>query len=153
MVWPDGSTHIVSDEAGEFTLDEDGNPSIVTGIVQDITERKKAEKALRESERVLASAQKIAHLGSWDWNPQTNEIYWSDELYEIHGREKTSGPPPMDGWLGYAVQPEDRDRLSHHIEDALAGKSPYDIEYRIFREDTQEERILHAMGEVDWDQE
>ena len=49
-------------------------------IVRDLTERKKAEKALRRSEASLAEAQRIAHIGNWVWDMRSNELYWSDEI-------------------------------------------------------------------------
>jgi PAS domain-containing protein len=65
--------------------DEAGAPLFWQGVLFDITERKEAEKALRRSEASLAEAQRMAHLGSWEWDPRTGELYWSDKTFRIYG--------------------------------------------------------------------
>jgi PAS domain S-box-containing protein len=85
VVWPDQSIHTVWAEPGELVLDAQGHPAFLTGIVQDITERKAAEHALRLSEERLNLAVQIAELGIWDWNLATDEVEWNAELLRVYG--------------------------------------------------------------------
>ena len=55
-------------------------------VKERTAELEKAYKSLKESEKSLTEAQKIAHIGNWDWDIVTDKVYWSDELYRIFGR-------------------------------------------------------------------
>ena len=74
-------------------MDESGQIYGVLGIFQDITERKKAEESLIQSEARLKEAQQIGKIGSYELNYQTREFYWSDESYRIFGAEPGQGNP------------------------------------------------------------
>lgn len=131
-------------------FDENKKVIAVEGIAHDITERKKAEEAVLRSEASLAEAQRIAHLGSWNWNILTNDLAWSDEVFRIFGSE------PQDFFATYdiflkLIHPDDRERVSAAIDKSVADPSvPYDIEHRIVREDDTE-RVVHERGEVKFD--
>ena len=62
------------------------------GMFEDITERKRTEEALRASQTNLAEAQRIAHLGSWNWHIADNTLDWSDELYRIFDLDPEATP-------------------------------------------------------------
>ena len=147
IVWPDGTERIVWAEAGELTLDDEGNPFTLTGIVQDITERVIAEGELRISEQSLARSQQIAGMGSWLCSYETGEFTWSDGLYAIYGHEKRTGDNIREMWLD-TVHPDDKERMNDLDEKFKAGECDYDTEYRIIRHDTHEVRIIHAIAEV-----
>ncbi|GAL86952.1 hypothetical protein MYP_4182 [Sporocytophaga myxococcoides] len=68
-----------------FRRDEEGLPILILGIVQDITEQKKAQEKVRKSKSLLLEAQELACLGNWEWDLVTNEITFSDELYKMLG--------------------------------------------------------------------
>lgn len=68
-----------------FRKDDDGLPVLILGIVQDITEQKKAQEKVRKSKSLLLEAQELACLGNWEWDLLTNEITFSDELYKMLG--------------------------------------------------------------------
>jgi len=114
-------------------------------IMRDITEQKRAEEALRQSERHLAEAQRLAHVGSWNWDRQANTVTWSDELYRIFGIPRQELHPG--GLAMELIHPEDRDLLQSTIEASLKSKEPYDIYYRVIRPDGVE-RIVNTHGLV-----
>jgi PAS domain S-box-containing protein len=101
-------------------------------LEQDIVERRRTEEALRKSEARFEEAQRVARLGTWEWNIETDEVYWSDEVYHIFGLDARQIVPGRLTFLDY-IQPEDRDRVKEAISNALAGKRPYNIEARVLR--------------------
>jgi len=115
-------------------------------LVEDRTSQlEKAYRSLKESEKGLAEAQKIAHLGNWNWNIVTNELYWSDEIYRIFGCIPQEFGATYDMFLSY-VHPDDKDYVNNAVKGALDGK-PYSIDHRIILAGG-EERIVHEQGEV-----
>jgi PAS domain S-box-containing protein len=150
--------------------DAEGNVRGSVGAFIDITERKKAEikleetlenlenlvgertsklqkayNLLKESERGLAEAQRMAHIGNWDWNLATGEVYWSKELYRIFGCSPQKPGATLDEFLNY-VYPDDRDRVHNAIKKGLDGE-PIKGDYRIVLANG-EERIVHTEAEV-----
>jgi two-component system, sensor histidine kinase PdtaS len=113
---------------------------------REITERKRAEEALQESQRRLEEAQRIAHLGYWERDLQTGRITWSDEIYRIIGLPPKSHDQPLVEWQ-QLLHPEDRERIALAIEEAQRGSRRYEVEYRIVRPDGQV-RFLHSQGDI-----
>jgi len=96
--------------------------------IRDITERKRAEEALKESQQDLNRAQAVALTGSWRMDVQRNELLWSDETYRIFGIPK--GMPMTYETFLSTVHPDDREHVDRRWAAALRG-DPYDIEHRI----------------------
>ena len=90
-------------------------------VKERTAELEKAYKSLKESEKGLAEAQKMAHIGNWDWNLVTGEVYWSDEMYRIFGLNPQEFGATYDEFLNY-VHPEDRDYVNNAVKEALKGK-------------------------------
>ena len=111
-----------------------------------IAERKRAEEELRRSEAQLASAQKIAAIGSWGWDVSSDEMVWSDENYRIHGFKPHDFDPCYDKVLAF-VHPEDRARSDAAFMRALQDRRSFGFEQRIIHRDGTE-RILFQRGEV-----
>ena len=115
----------------------------VVDLSHELAER---DRVLHERTRHLRVAQSLAHLGSWDWEIDSGEVRCSNELYRIFGREPGSHHITFDIFVS-ALLPEDHDRVVASINDALRGKAPYDVEYRIVRPNG-DVRMIHCCGEV-----
>jgi PAS domain S-box-containing protein len=108
----------------------DGSVDYFVGLVQDITERKRAEDNLRRSEIYLAEGQRLSHTASWAWNVSTGEIYWSAELFRIYGLDPDKVKPGYPAVLNY-IHPEDRPRVQKTFEDAVQKEREYELAYRV----------------------
>jgi diguanylate cyclase (GGDEF)-like protein/PAS domain S-box-containing protein len=142
----DGRTVWVRNEAVLFEDEETGS-RYWQGFMIDITERKHAEEALRRSEASLAESQRIAHLGTWEWDVVTGEVWWSEEAYHIHGLDPAEGVNLREK-IEEAFFPEDLPRYRRKIDEALSGAvEGYDHEHRIRRPDGVV-RWVHGQAEV-----
>ncbi len=106
----------------------------------DITDKKKAENDLREKSELLKETQRIANLGSWEFDISTQALKWSEETYRIAGidiRQKIT----MDNYLN-TVYPEDRNKLKSAIEKALVSKNSYEIELRHKKPDGTNNHVI-----------
>ena len=119
------------------------------GMDRDITARKQVERALRQSQESLAEAQRIASLGSWEWDIITGELRWSDEIYRIFGLLPESFNATYATFL-QAVHPDDRARVQQAVKASVEHARPYRIEHRVVRPDGAE-RIVQERGEVTLD--
>jgi PAS domain S-box-containing protein len=97
----------------------------------------------------LALTQEIGEIGSWSLDLKTNRTLWSDELFRIHGRDSSLGPPDPDVYMEN-IHPEDRQILQDAIENSVeTGR--YSVEYRLSRYDDGSERMISATGRVEFD--
>ncbi|MEJ2689387.1 MAG: CheR family methyltransferase [Deltaproteobacteria bacterium] len=109
----------------------------------DITKRKKADEALRESQERLKRSQEIAHLGGWELDLSDNILTWSDEVYRIFGLEPQEFGATYEAFLE-KVHPEDRAAVNEAYLNSLRdGKDSYEIEHRVVRQGTGEIRHVH----------
>jgi PAS domain S-box-containing protein len=145
VVWPDGTLHWLR-SVGRFFYRTDGQAQRMLGISVDITPRKQAQEALRQREADLTEAQRLAQVGSWRWDPKTDTVTWSEELYRIAGID------PSTPAVSYKDHPklytaESWERLRAAVEEALRTGTPYELDLEMIRADGAR-RWLVARGEA-----
>lgn len=99
-----------------------------------ITDQKAADRELKKAQELLTKAERIAELGSWDWNLQTNELEWSEEIYRLFGLTRLVFGGTYQAFLD-SVHPEDRDYVIGEVNKALNEDNHYSIDHRILRPD------------------
>jgi C4-dicarboxylate-specific signal transduction histidine kinase/putative methionine-R-sulfoxide reductase with GAF domain len=119
-------------------------------LTEKIEEHARLLEALRKSQARLAEAQRIAHLGGWDWNVVTDELSWSDEMFRIFGFAPQSFAVNYSRFLE-RVHPDDRANVNDRVERALQGLERYDVTYRIVLPDNTL-RVVHAQGEIEFNE-
>ena len=115
-------------------------------FIQEVTERRSSQERLRESERRLAEAESIAHLGNWEWNLQTGEVSWSQELRRMIGWSEEMPPPSYDT-ISRRVHPDDAFRVRREVARAVKKGGEIDCENRVFCPDGRE-IIMHHRGHL-----
>ncbi|MEG4344492.1 diguanylate cyclase [Microcoleus sp. A003_D6] len=109
-----------------------GNPMLVVNE-KDITERRQqTETALQQSETRLSEAQRVAHIGSWEWDALSGKITWSPELFEILGRDRALGEPTYEENLRL-YHPESAKQLHLVVQRALTRGEPYLLRLKVLR--------------------
>ncbi len=115
------------------------SPEGLSLFFEDVTPRKQAEIALRNSEERLQLAQKAAKAGSWDWDMLAQEIVWGEEYYLVFGLLPYSCEPSIENWLS-CIHPEDRDRCNEFLKQSITQQLEIELEYR----------IIYPNGEIHW---
>jgi len=123
------------------------------GTVQDITENKRVEEErqalsrdLQESNARLEQAQRLVHMGYYEWNLMTGRVTWSAELYRIYGLSPQDGPIDM-ALVSEMIHPDDRERVFRESDEAIHSGVPASAEHRVIRPDG-EVRSVHGLGTV-----
>jgi PAS domain S-box-containing protein len=117
-------------------------------LAATLAEREAGRDALAQTAARLSEAQSIAHIGSWEWDIQRNEVTWSSELYRVFGLD--SAAPLSSDTILERIHPDDRPRVDEAVERARLDRQPFVVEYRIVRPDGRE-RIVSGRGRVVFD--
>ena len=143
-----------------------GPDNVIRGfyaLVEDISEHKRLEaklskrtsemseayEALEKSEAILNEAQRIAKIGSWEWDILTDDPWWSDEVHRMYGTDRQSFKANYDAFFEH-VHPDDRKLVADSIQRALDKSEEYSIDHRIITTDGTE-KIVHEQAEVTFD--
>jgi PAS domain S-box-containing protein len=144
LLMPDGSlkhVHVVGH------LLETGQPdkAELAGAITDITERKRAEASLRQTEAYLEEAQRLSHTGSWAWNVARREnVHWSQEHYRLFGLDPKSDSPSFE--TAYQrIHPEDRAIFNKEVEQAIRERSDFEVDFRTVLPDGST-KYVHSVG-------
>jgi signal transduction histidine kinase len=129
IVRPNGEVRTVHSKGG-LKRQVAGKPNERFGTVQDITERKHAEEALRRSQFYLSEGQRLAHMGSWAFNRAGYFDYWSDEMFRIYGLDSNAKPPTWEEHLAF-IHSEDRELVTQTIRSMLDDHTAFDFKFRI----------------------
>jgi PAS domain S-box-containing protein len=103
-------------------------------MVQNITDRKHAEDALRETTQRLQLATTSGRLGIWDWDVQADLMIWDDRMFDLYGVKREAFPKCVEAWKN-RLHPDDRSRTIAEFEAALRGEKEFDTEFRIVHPD------------------
>jgi PAS domain S-box-containing protein len=125
--------------------DLQGNIIGLVGISHDITERKQAEEKLKQSEQQLAEAQRLAHIGSWNWDLTTDTLTWSEEHYLIFGVDPVGFDLSYETAVTGFIHPDDREMVRKAVASTLQTHEPFEVYYRVNRPDG-EERMVCSNG-------
>jgi len=152
VIRPSGEIRVVH-SLGDLKKDSSGRPYQMFGTTQDITDRKRAEEALRrmsysvqESNARLEEAQRIAHVGHWEWKIETGRLTWSDETYRIYGMAPQERPIDI-AILREMIHPEDRESMFRKAQESLLSGVRADAEHRIVRP-SGEVRTVHSRADA-----
>jgi PAS domain S-box-containing protein len=126
----------------QYMFDERGNVELMLGMGRDITGRKNVE-------HILAEAQRIAHIGSWDWHIAEGKLYFSEEARRIFGYAVERVENETLEHLYSVLHPEDRERLRDCMRETAETGVPREITYRIFLP-AHEMRVIHVQWEMTW---
>ena len=124
---------------------KDGETHAITTL-RDITERKQTESTLRHHQNMLSKAQKIAHVGSWEWHITNNKLTWSEEIYQIFGQSSEEFGVTYDAFVQH-IHPEDREAVVNAVNEAVVYDKPYSLDHRIVKPDG-EVRFVQERGDV-----
>jgi PAS domain S-box-containing protein len=121
-----------------------------------VEERRTGEEELRKREEELLEAQRVAQVGSWQWNPRNDVVTWSKELYRIAGRDPNL-PPPAFGKQTRLYAPASWERLRRAVAETLRTGTPYKVDLEMHHPDGETRWIIDhgevvrdAAGQITW---
>ncbi len=142
----DGSHVWFETKSRTFMTEGDEGPREIIAVSRDITDRKTAEDALKKSEARLANAQRISRMGNWEWDIETNDVYWSEEIFRIYGLKPEEFTPTYGAFINF-IHPDDREFVLNAIDESLENDKPYNVECRIVLRNGVT-RVINGKGEV-----
>jgi PAS domain S-box-containing protein len=136
LVYVEENTIALTDPRGRVTA--------YVSVHRDITERRQAEEALRENERLLSESQRIGHVGSWSYNLLTSTIQYSNEMYRLFDASSRELLHSSDGFLDFVYQP-DQPAAAQWMKEIRSGRQPSELTFRFFRKNG-ELRYIQCRG-------
>ncbi|MDH5392356.1 MAG: PAS domain-containing protein [Gammaproteobacteria bacterium] len=130
----------------KLKLIRNSDPQLIHGSWNDISERKQLLSNLIKSEDRLAKSQVFANIGTWDWNIQTGELYWSEMIAPLFGYKESTLESSYANFVN-AIHPDDKDMVLSAMTNCIENSSQYDVEHRIIWPDGTV-RWIHEKGDV-----
>ena len=121
---------------------KEGKITQIVGSARDITERKKTEENLEKLKDRFKIATSSAGVGVWELDLNTNDLYWSEEMYELYGLEESEVENKYKTWVEN-LHPEDKQEAREELEKAAAEKEDFDTEFRVL---SPEEEVKYIKG-------
>ena len=144
LVTNNGKTRIVY-ATGEVIKDENGEPAMMMGTAQDVTERQSLVEKLQESEKLYKQAQSLAHIGNWAYDIKNDLFTWSDEMYNIYEIDKRKNLN-LKQWLEFR-DPDERESILNYHNECIRNGTQYDKIDKIITEKGKT-KIIHRKGEI-----
>lgn len=110
--------------------DSSGKATRMAGSIIDITERKRAEATLNDVAQLMAAAENIARIGSFEWNINTNHMIWSEGMYKIYEKDNNEIQPSYEYMTRHIVKEDFKDN-QEIVKEAHLREMPYQVNYRI----------------------
>ncbi|MDJ0832193.1 MAG: diguanylate cyclase [Gammaproteobacteria bacterium] len=127
--------------SGQPNTDDQGKVVKLIGLIQDISVESERLNYLLESQKLLEAASSIASIGHWRLDLIDHDLYWSDEVYRIHGFEPGEIRPNLDNALDF-YHPDDRERVSSVVERSMGSGEPFSFQARVVRPDGSVRQVL-----------
>ncbi len=144
-----GAVHLADERENMVPLENVQFLEDMAALIGEAVHRFSIERALRLSESRLVEAQRIGHIGNWDWDIQKNTLWWSDEVYRIFGLKPEQFKATNEAFLA-CVHPNEREQVKTAVDEAINGDKTYSMDHRIIRPDGTQ-RTVHELAEVIYD--
>jgi PAS domain S-box-containing protein len=146
-----GAIHLADKQANKVPSENIEFLEDMAALIGEAVHRFDVESTLRLNEKRLVEAQRLAHLGNWEWDMIRNRLLWSDEVYRIFGLEPELFSITYNDYISY-VHPQDRKLIQESVNNAVFNGREYSIDYRIIRPDGNE-RIINEKAEISCDKD
>lgn len=133
LVRPDES-RVITQVVASLTRDHEGRPIGMMGSFLDVTDRRRDKVELELQRSRLEQAQQIARVGHWEWDVESGQLYWSDQVYRIFGYEPGEVEPTYEFFLE-RVHPKARPQVEAAVDETLRSGEDYMIEHSLVRPD------------------
>jgi PAS domain S-box-containing protein len=140
IVWAASTITVIRDVGGEVLH--------LVALVEDITERKSSEEQIRRSEQNLKQAQAVAHVGSWEWNVQSNKLDGSAEILRIFGIDQKTFFGSFVDLFAQRLHQDDRQKVDQAVLSVAQGKKPEPLAFRIVLPDKSVRHLWAETGEL-----
>jgi PAS domain S-box-containing protein len=145
-----GVIHLTDKNISALSMKEIETLEQVADLIGQGLYRFDIEERIKNSQQRLANAQKIAHLGDWDWDLRNNKLHWSDEVYSIFGKKPQGFQATYQIFLSF-IHADDRDLFKKNLDSALYKQQPFNIEHRILLSDGTT-GYVHQQAMVNYDE-
>lgn len=125
----DGSS-VWSNLTASLVREPSGEPKYFMAVIEDISDRKKAEEEIKRINERFALATRSASMGVWEWDLQRNELIWDEQMLRLYGLQKEEFLGAYQAWV-QGVHPEDKSRGDEEVQQALRGEKEFDTEFRV----------------------